>query len=237
MREVDEAVRQDEVTDFAKKYGWPLGIAFVVAMAAFGAFLFWQERQESALNEQSETLIVAMDELDAGNVDIADGQLAELSEGTDGAAASAAMLRAGIALQQGRLEDAVALYDRVANNAELPAELRDIATIRSVTAQFDELDPQDVIDRVGPLAQPDNPFYGSAGELVAHAYLAQEKPEQAGPLLVAISQHEDVPEPLRERTRRLAGLLGFDPIDNVEATLAEITGEDLSEDPAVELVE
>ncbi len=237
MREVDEAVRQDEVTDFARKYGWPLGIAFALAMAAFGGFLFWQDREESALNAQSETLIVAMDELDAGNVDIADGQLAELSQGTDGAAASAALLRAGIALQQGRTDDAVALYDRVANNAELPAELRDIAAIRAVTAQFDDLDPQAVIDRMGPLAQPDNVYYGSAGELVAHAYIAQERPEQAGPLLVAISQDEDVPQAIRERTRRLAGLLGFDAIEDVDATLAEITGQDVSEDPAVELVE
>lgn len=226
MREVDEAVRQDEALGFAKKYGWPLGIAVALGLAAFGGFLAWQDRSEGALEEQSEALITAMDELDAGNIDLADEELAALSDGTDGAAAAAAMLRAGIAIQQDRTADAVALFDKVANNAELPSELRDIAAIRSVSAQYDDLDPQAVIDRLGPLAQADSPYFGSAGELVAHAYLAQNKPEQAGPLLVAISKDEDVPDPIRGRTRQLAGMLGFDAIEDVDAALAEITGEE-----------
>lgn len=236
MREVDEAVRKDDVSSFAKNYGWPLGIAFVVAMAAFGGFLWWQNSQESALEQRSEQLVQALDELEAGNIGIADGELTQVAEGDDGAAAIAAMVRGGIAMQQERNADAVTQFDRVAANDELPAELRDIATIRSVTAQYDELDPQEVIDRVGPLAQPDSPYFGSAGELVAHAYIAQDKPEQAGPLLVSIAQNDNVPQSIRGRTRQLAGLLGFDAIEDVDAALAEITGEEPG-DAEPELVE
>ena len=240
MREVDEAVRQDEVSTFARKYGWPLGIVFVVAIAGYGGFLLWQNQTESALQERSEELVMAMDELDAENLGIADIELNELSQGDDGAAAAAAMLRANIAMEQGRTVDAVALYDQVANNAELPSEYRDVAAIRSISAQFDELDPQAVIDRIGPLAQPDSPYFGSAGELVAHAYLAQERPEQAGPLLVSIAQNDNVPQSIRGRSRQLAGALGFDAIDDVDAALTEITGQEPADAPAdanVELVE
>ncbi|WP_120078055.1 tetratricopeptide repeat protein [Aurantiacibacter odishensis] len=236
MREVDEAVRQDEVGDFAKKYGWPLGIAFVLAMAAFAGFLWWQGSQEGNLEEQSDQLIVAIDELEAGNIDIADDELALLAQGEGGTAAMARMLRAGIAVERGDAEAGAALFDEIANDADLPAELRDVATIRSVTARFDQLDPQEVIDRVGPLAVADNPYYGSAGELVAHAYLAQDKNDEAGALLVDIAGNDEVPGSIRERARRLAGLLGFDAIEDVDATLAEMTGQDL-EEPAVELVE
>ncbi len=225
MREVDEAVRQDEVGNFAKKYGVPLGGAFVLAIAAFGGFLLWQSSSEASLEERSEELVQAMDELDANNLGLADEELTALSEGTDGAAAAAAMLRAGIAMEQDRPADAAALFDRVANNAELPSEMRDIAAIRSVSAQYDTLDPQVVIDRIGPLAQADSAYFGSAGELVAHAYLAQNKPDQAGPLLVSISQDDNVPQSIRGRTRQLAGLLGFDAIEDVDAALTEITGE------------
>ena len=240
MREVDEAVRQDQVGNFAKNYGLPVGIAIAVAIAAFGGFLWWQNQSEAAQEQRSEELVQAMDELDAENLSIADNELTALSEGEDGAAAYAAMLRAGIAIEQDRPADAVELFDRVANNGDLPDELRDIAAIRSVSAQYDDLDPQAVIDRIGPLAQADSPYFGSAGELVAHAYLAQEKPEQAGPLLVSIAQNEDVPQSIRGRTRQLAGLLGFDAIEDVDAALAEITGEDpdaASEGADVELVE
>jgi len=240
MREVDEAVRQDEVSTFAKKYGWPLGIAFVVAIAGYGGFLLWQNQTESARAERSEELVLAMDELDASNLGIADLELSELSQGDDGAAAAAAMLRAGIAIEQERTAEAVELFDQVANNSELPPEMRDIAAIRSVSVQYDELDPQAVIDRIGPLAQADNPYFGSAGELVAHAYLAQGKPEQAGPLLVSLAQNEDVPQSIRGRTRQLAGALGFDAIEDVDAALTEITGQEPADAPegaSVELVE
>lgn len=236
MREVDEAVRQDEVGSFARKYGWPLGIAFVLAMAAFAGFLFWQNRSEAELERQSEQLVQAIDELEAGNTDIADEELAMLADGEGGAAAMAAMLRAGIAAERGDAEAAAALYDAVADNGDLPRELREIATIRSVTARYDDMSPQDVIDRVGPLAVPDNPYYGSAGELVAHAYLEQDKTDEAGALLVDLAANEEVPASIRSRARQLAGLLGFDAIEDVDATIAELTGEEL-EQPDVELVE
>lgn len=236
MREVDEAVRQDEVSTFAKRYGWPLGIGFGLALAAFGGFLFWQGQSESDLEAQSEAFVLAIDELEAGNTDIADGELAILAEGEGGVATMAALLRAGIAIEDERPEDAAALYDAVAANADVPGELRDIATIRSVTVRFDEIDPQEVIDRVGPLAVPDNDYYGSAGELVVHAYLAQGKEDEAGALLLDLARNEDVPQSIRGRARQLAGLLGVDSIEDVDAALSEITGEDLDE-PAAELVE
>ncbi|WAT17849.1 tetratricopeptide repeat protein [Aurantiacibacter sp. MUD11] len=233
MREVDEAVRQDEVGDFAKKYGWPLGIAFALGIAAFGGILFWQDRSEGELEAQSEQLIQAIDELEAGNREIADGELAMLAEGEGGVATMAAMLRAGIAIEDERPADAVAIYDRISGNADLPAELRDIATIRGVSVQYDEMQPQDVVARVGPIAVPDSPYYGSAAELVANAYIDQGQEDQAGALLVELAGNDDVPASIRDRARRLAGMLGFDAIEDVDATLAEITGE---EAPAVQLV-
>lgn len=236
MREVDEAVRQDEVAGFAKKYGWPLGITFGLGLAAFGGFLFWQGQTEDDLEAQSEAFVLAIDELEAGNTDIADEELALLAEGEGGVAMLASMLRAGIAIEDERPADAAALYERVITDPEAPAELRDVATIRSVTLQFDDLDPQEVIDRVGPMAVPDNDFYGSAGELVVHAYLAQGKEDEAGALLLDLANNEDVPQSIRGRARQLAGLLGVDAIEDVNAALSEITGEDLNA-PAVELVE
>ena len=226
MREVDEAVRQDEVSGFAKKYGLPLGIAIAVGLAAFGGYLVWSGQQESALEESSEQLVAALDELEAGNSAVADEELAAIeADGSEGAVLMAKMLRAGIALGEDRVDDAVALYGEVADNADAPGELRDLATIRMMTANFDNVDPQEVIDRVGPLAVADNAYFGSAGELVAFAYLAQDKEQQAGPLLAEIAKNEDVPQSLRSRTRQLAGLLGYDAIEDVDEMLEEMAEE------------
>ena len=229
MREVDEAVRQDEVSTFARKYGWALGIGLVLALAAFGGFLLWQSRSESQLEAASEQLTAALDELEAGNLDIADDELTAVAAGdSQAAAAIATLLRGGIAMEQGRGAEAVKLFAAIANDDDLPSELRDLGAIRLMGAQFDDVAPQVVIDRLGPIAVPGNAYYGSAGELVAFAYLAQEKPAEAGPLLVAIAKDDTVPQSIRARTRQLAGLLGFDAIEDVEETIAELGGAEVA---------
>lgn len=223
IREVDEAVRHDQAVKMARKYGWPLGIGMVLGLAAFGGYLFWDHQREAAMEQSSEQLIGAIDELEAGNLSAADEKLSPLTgEGSAGSVAAARLMKAGIALQDGRTDDAVALYEQVAADAEAPQPMRDLAAIRSVAAQYDKMDPAKVIERLGPLAVQDNPWFGSAGELVAMAYLEQGSEDQAGPLLAEIAKDEDVPESLRARTRQMAGLLGYDAVVDVEETLEQI---------------
>lgn len=225
MREVDEAVRQEQVGVVAKRYGLVIAGVLVLVLALFGGWLLWQNRQESAMEERSEALVTAIDELEAGNDRIADGELEDLmADAGPGAATVARLIRAGIAVQQNRRQDAIALYSDVLADGDAPGPYRDFATIRAVALEYDELEPQEVIDRLGPLAVPDNPWFGGAGELVAMAYLAQGSEEQAGPLLAAIARDQSVPPTLRARTRQLAGLLGYDAVEDVDEALAELTG-------------
>ena len=114
------------------------------------------------------------------------------------------------------------IYESIADDAEAPQPYRDLALIRAVAADFEQLEPQEVIDRLKPLAVPGNPWFGSAGELVGMAYLKQGKEDLAGPLFAAIATDEDVPPTLRSRSRQMAGLLGRDAIEDVDATLAEM---------------
>jgi hypothetical protein len=226
MREVDEAVRQEQVGTAAKKYGLVIGGVLLLALLLFGAYLFWQNRQESRLEQRSEELVGAIDELEAGNERIADAELeALLADASPGGAAAARLLRAGIAVQQNRAGEAVALFDQVAADEDAPGPYRDFAAIRAVLVGYDNLQPQQVIERLSPLAVPGNAWYGSAGELVALAYLEQGQEDRAGPLLAAIARSDQVPETLRARTRQLAGLLGYDAVEDVDETLAAAAGD------------
>ena len=84
-------------------------------------------------------------------------------------------------------------------------------------------------------ATPGNAWFGSAGEMVAMAYLKQGKENLAGPLFAAIAKDDEVPQSLRTRTRQLAGLLGYDAVEDVDETLAELrteTGEASAPAPA-----
>ncbi|MGB3753571.1 MAG: tetratricopeptide repeat protein [Parerythrobacter sp.] len=223
LREIDDAVRQDRYTDFAKNYGRIVIAVLVVGLLAFAAYLYWDSQREAAMEADSEALVGALDQLEAGNLQTADDQLDTLiADGEGLAAINAQMLKAGIAQQDGRSADAAKLYAAVAANGKAPEALRELATVRDVAARFDTMKPADIVATLEPLAKPDRPFFGSAGEMLAMAYLDQDKDAQAGALFASIAKAEDVPESLRSRARQMAGLLGVDAIVDVDEIMEEL---------------
>lgn len=223
LREVDDAVRQDQYAEFGRKYGRPLLVALVVVLVAFGAFLFWQSRQEAALEKDSEALVGALDQVESGNLDSGSASLDPLiADGSDAARTAAMMLKGGIAMQQGNESQAGELFAQVAGDSDAPPAMRDLATIRAVAAQYDTMEPAEVVARLKPLAVPGNAWFGSSGELLAMAYLEQGKNAEAGALFAAIAKDDETPESLRSRARQMSGLLGVDAIEDVDEVLEEV---------------
>jgi hypothetical protein len=70
--------------------------------------------------------------------------------------------------------------------------------------------PEDVIARLQPLAKPGTPWFGTAGELTAMAYIKQGHKDEAGRLFAAIAADKQVPETIRSRAIQIAGTLGVD---------------------------
>ncbi|MEE4337223.1 tetratricopeptide repeat protein [Erythrobacter sp.] len=222
IREIDEAVRQDDAAAFMKKYGPTLAGVIVLFLAAFGGWLYWQNLEESKLEAQSETLITALDAVEAGDYESASEQVQPLiAQGTPGARAAALFLQAGAALEQGETARAVDLYAMIAADEEIPAALRDLARLREVASNFDEREPADAIAKLEPLAQPGSTFYGSAAELTAIAHLEMGNRDEAGAIFAAIAKDDTLPETLTRRAQQLAGVLGVDAIEDVEALLRE----------------
>lgn len=222
FREVDDAVRHDQMAQAAKRYGFPLAIAVVIGLAGFGGWLFWQGHRDEDLEQHSEEMVRAIDHLSANNLDTASKALNPvIANGSDGAVASAKLLKAGIAMQQSRRAEAIKLFGEVYADGDTPKPYRDLANIREVAANFDAMPPARVVERLKPLAVPGNPWFGSAGELVGIAYLKQGKKELAGPLFAAIAKDDKVPETLRARSRQISGLLGVDAIVDVDEIVKE----------------
>lgn len=215
MREVDDALRQDKMEVFLRRYGKPLLAVIVVGLLAFAGYLYWEHRRNAEAEASAEQLILALDDLDAGNTAEAQKKLAPLAAGEGGNAVMAQLTQAGIALEQGKTDEAAGIYSKIAADEDAPKPLRDLARVREVAATFDKLPPQTVIDRLSSLAQPGNPWFGVAGEMVSIAYLKQGKEKQAGPLLVQVAKDNTQPEGLRARVRQLAGQLGYDAIDDI----------------------
>jgi len=216
LREVDEALREQELLTAIKRYGRLVAIAIVVVLIGVAAWLWWQHSRKTALGERGEQLTLALDQVEAARLDAARGQLAPLAaSGPEGSRAAAQLMQGAVLSEQGKAADAAKAFAAVAANAEAPQPYRDLAVIREVAAGFETLAADQVVSRLKPLAVPGKPFFGSAGELLGMAYLKQGRNDLAGPLFASIARDKTAPETLRRRARQMAGVLGVDAVDDV----------------------
>lgn len=213
LREVDDAVRAGDLQSYWKKYGlWTIG-AIVAGLLAFGGYIVWQNQRQHAAERQGEQFIDAMDKIRAGDDKGAQVILAKLTKADQpGYRAMAQLVQANLAGEKNDIKTANAIYAKVIADGSLPDIFRNLALIRKTANEFDTLPPQKVIDQLKPLAEPGNPWFGSAGEMTALAYMKMGKNELAGPIFAQISKQTDLPETLRARAQQMAGSLGQDTV-------------------------
>ncbi|NCU12617.1 MAG: tetratricopeptide repeat protein [Sphingomonadaceae bacterium] len=211
LREVDDALREEQVLNTFKRYGKPVGAAVAAALLALGGYLYWDHTDKLAKAGYSERLVMALDRIEAGQIAEAERDLEAIAkEAKDGPRAVALMQLAAIAAQKGDTAGAAKRFADIAADKDVPQVYRDLATVREVTIRFDTMKPEEVVTKLKPIAVPGNAYFGSAGELLGMAYLEMGKPQDAGKLFAEIGKDEKVPGTLRARMRQLAGGLGFD---------------------------
>lgn len=213
MREVDEAVRQDQLLTFWQRYGRIALAVLVLGLAAFGGWLYWQHysrQQSEAVSEKMDAVLTSA--VGGGTPDAK--ELDALTKARQpGYRASALLTKAGVAARKGDAKGAIAIYGAMAADTGLDQPYRDLALIRQTALEYDRLKPQQVVDRLKSLAVEGAPWFGSAGELVALAYAAMGKTDLAGPMFAAMAKDRNVPETIRSRARQMAGAMGIDAVE------------------------
>ena len=211
MREVDDDLRRDQMRDFFKRYGNWMILAVGLFLAASGGAIWWKQHQEQGSEKQVEQLAQTYKDIGAGDTTKAPQQLDQLSnDGSKAVRASAQFARAALALQQGNNKAATAIYKAIADDSSMPDPYRNAALIRQTALEFDQLQPQDIIIRLAPLAKPGEPWFGTAGEMTALAMLKQGKKQDAGQLFAAIAKDTSVPQTIRARASQVSATLGVD---------------------------
>jgi hypothetical protein len=221
LREVDEELRKDRLNQFVARWGWALVASFVLLLAAIGGYLWWQNRQQAEAAKQGETLLEALDSMESGARSAAATKIATLGQSdVTGYRAAALFARANSELAANNRAAALATLRDIAGNQDFAEPYRQAALVRQTAIEFDTLPPQQVIQRLQPLARPGQAYFGSAGEMVAVAHLKMRRPDLAGPLFAAIGRDVNVPPSIRTRTIQMAGSLGFNAIEEPAAPAA-----------------
>ena len=226
FREVDEALRQDQLTSFWTRHGRLLIALVVAGLLAFGGWLFWNHQSEQRAAERGEELSKLLTTMDAGDRAQAAKQADALADADQpGYRAAALLIKAAMALESRDTKAAIDQYKAIAADEALARPYRDLALIRQTALEFDALPPQQVVDRLKPLAAEGNSWFGSAGEMTAIAYMKLRKPELAGPIYAAMAKDRHVPDTIRTRAVQMAGLLGVDAVNTDRNEQAGTTDE------------
>ena len=221
LREVDDALREDDALRLFRRYGAMVGGAIVAVLIGLAGWMAWTSHVAAQTGEKGEGLTIALDQVAAGRLDTAQTSLAQIvATGGPGVSAAARLVEGGTALDRKKLDEAAKIFGAVAADTTAPQPYRDLAKVREVATRFDQIPPQQVIDQLKPLAVPGAPWFGSAGELVAVAHLKLGQRAEAGAMFAAMSKDTGVPSSLRGRARQIAIQLGADPGDAPSAAAA-----------------
>lgn len=211
LREVDEEVRRERIAGLWSRHGAAIVLGIVAVLVAVGLGLWWRAHREAARGLEGERLQAAFDRLGDGDLKAADAALAPIArDAGPGYRALARMTRADIALRDKDARGAAALFAAVAADGDVAPPLRDLALVRQTAAEYDTLKPDVVVARLRGLAVKGNAYFGSAGEMVAVAYLRSGRRDLARSLFGQIAGDDAVPATLRGRAVQMAGALGAD---------------------------
>ena len=218
VREVDEELRRDRINTIVSRYGWWIVAAILLVLAAIGGFIWWQNYKAQQAARQGETLLEALDSIEGGNRNAALPKLDQLAgSGVEGYEAAALFARATAQSEANNNQAAIATLRSIASNQEFAEPYRQAALIKQTALEYDRLQPQQVIQRLGPLARPGSAWLGSAGEMLAIAHLKMNRPDLAGPLFARIGRDETVPPSIRTRAIQMAGSLGINAMPDTPA--------------------
>ncbi|QQS12937.1 MAG: tetratricopeptide repeat protein [Rhodospirillales bacterium] len=210
IREVDEAVRQDQAREWWNRYGnWVVGacVGVVVAVAAWQGWSVYRDDQRGAAGaafsvavadagKDAKTAIPALERIAAG--------------GVEPYAGFARLKIAQLKAESGDKPAAAAAYDAAAK-AAASEDLRDVAILLGAMQAFDTAPSDELIARLQPLTAAGRPLRPSAMELTAALALKAGDTARARTLWIEIAADPGAPTTLRDRVRELLAAAGGEP--------------------------
>lgn len=209
IREVDEEHRRGQFVEAWRRYGGLIIGGISLLLIGAGCLFLWQNYRDKQINQQADTYTKAAVAFDQGNDEEGRKTLEQLQRnGSIGYRTLARLDLAALSLKAGKNEEAIKQYQAVAADTAVAKPFRDYASLRSIMIGYENLKPTDAIAALTPLAQENTAWFGTAGELLATAYLRNNEPTKALPLFEALSASNDVPETIRLRATEMKRLLG-----------------------------
>ena len=203
FQEVDDAVRQDDLKLWWKRWGTWVVAGAVLAVVAVAGLVGWRQYDASQRAQASAAYSIALAKIGQDNA-AARTELNKQAESAPEPYRSLAALAAAQLLD--KPEEQVDALDAVASR--LPADLSDLALVIAGFRSVDGGKLDAALVRLGPLAQPDRPFHASVNELQALAAARKGDLKQAREIWTALLKDSTAPQGIQQRAQAMLSLYG-----------------------------
>ncbi|ACB95931.1 tetratricopeptide repeat protein [Beijerinckia indica] len=207
FREVDEDVRRERILQFLGRFRFLIGGVILLILAGAVGWRITVSHRLAEAEAMGARYQAAIDLAQQGEGAQALAALKTLSEEAPQGYATLARLRA---IDETVASDPVAAagaYAALAEDSRYPAIFRDLAHLRALYLQVDQLDPKVFEDKAAALAKSDFAFRNSARELLALAALKRKDFDAAGHWLDEIVVDPAAPASMRQRAEAFLGLV------------------------------
>ncbi len=208
FKEVDEELKRDRASELAKKYGpYFIGFALAIVLGTLG-YNLWQDWDLERRSEQSNLYAAALSLAGDGDNAAALAAFAELGEPDGSYGTLAAFQRAELLAEEGRRDEALAIWASLAVSEAAGPALQGAARLFFVMHQIDDGDPGELRAMLEPLFAAGNGFRPLAMELDAILALREGDREKARQLYTEIADNLTAPPGLRSRAAQVLASLG-----------------------------
>jgi hypothetical protein len=207
FQEVDEEVRREQFHKLWERYSVYVvaaAVAIVLAVAGWRGYDWWETKKAAEAGSAFEAAIALSD---AGKHTEAEAAFSKLAQDSATTYRTLALVRAAAELAQTDPKAAVAAYDKIAANASVGSELRDLAGLRSGALLIDSGSFTEVSQRLEPLSAGDHTFRHTARELLALAAWRAGDAATAKRWIEMINTDAATPSDERNRMEMLSALM------------------------------
>lgn len=209
FEQVEEEMRSERWKRLARQWGPVVGGILALALVAALAFWGYQSWETGRAEKAAVAYDRGLEAMQRNDLAGAEAAFAEAEKVGNGAYKALALTqRAGVAVAQDRIPEAIELLDQAARANGDPL-LADQASLKAAWLLMDTGTLEQIEERLEPLAREGRPWRAFAMEGQAMARLQHGKPAEARQVFVLLQLGQDVPDAVRQRAQ-----VGIAAIDN-----------------------
>jgi len=213
FREVEEDLRRDKLEVLWEKYGILViggAVGFVLLIAGT---MFWRNYQAEKQARLSDEFAAATELLQTAKTEEAIAAYGAIA-GTTGSGykALSLMQQAAALTNQGKIQEAVVVYDDLIASGAGGAMLTDLAKIKAAWALVETVDAADIKARIGDIASSEKSWRHSAREVMAYSTLRSGDIDAARFGYAELANDRETPQGIAERAAIMLTVIGPAPV-------------------------